>query len=74
MKALRRGSGQAGGPLVLVVLDGWGLRDEREGNAIKLARTIRDLGCDACHAFTTNPKSLVPNRCLFDFFFLRLFV
>jgi 2,3-bisphosphoglycerate-independent phosphoglycerate mutase len=28
-----------GGPLVLVVLDGWGLRDEREGNAIKLART-----------------------------------
>ena len=28
-----------GKPLVLVVLDGWGLRDEREGNAIKLART-----------------------------------
>jgi 2,3-bisphosphoglycerate-independent phosphoglycerate mutase len=28
-----------GGPLVLVVLDGWGLREEREGNAIKLART-----------------------------------
>ena len=27
------------GPLVLVVLDGWGLRDEREGNAIKLSRT-----------------------------------
>ena len=27
------------GPLVLVVLDGWGLREEREGNAIKLART-----------------------------------
>ena len=27
------------GPLVLVVLDGWGLRDAREGNAIKLART-----------------------------------
>jgi 2,3-bisphosphoglycerate-independent phosphoglycerate mutase len=27
------------GPLVLVVLDGWGLRDKREGNAIKLART-----------------------------------
>jgi 2,3-bisphosphoglycerate-independent phosphoglycerate mutase len=26
-------------PLVLVVLDGWGLRDAREGNAIKLART-----------------------------------
>jgi 2,3-bisphosphoglycerate-independent phosphoglycerate mutase len=26
-------------PLVLVVLDGWGLREEREGNAIKLART-----------------------------------
>ena len=28
-----------GGPLVLVVLDGWGLREEREGNAVKLART-----------------------------------
>jgi 2,3-bisphosphoglycerate-independent phosphoglycerate mutase len=28
-----------GTPLVLVVLDGWGLREEREGNAIKLART-----------------------------------
>src|SRR5688500_1756555 len=27
------------GPLVLVVLDGWGLREQREGNAIKLART-----------------------------------
>jgi 2,3-bisphosphoglycerate-independent phosphoglycerate mutase len=27
------------GPLVLVVLDGWGLREERAGNAIKLART-----------------------------------
>jgi 2,3-bisphosphoglycerate-independent phosphoglycerate mutase len=27
------------GPLVLVVLDGWGLREERTGNAIKLART-----------------------------------
>lgn len=27
------------GPLVLVVLDGWGLRNERDGNAIKLART-----------------------------------
>src|SRR5688572_27340154 len=27
------------GPLVLVVLDGWGLREERVGNAIKLART-----------------------------------
>ncbi len=27
------------GPLVLVVLDGWGLRESREGNAIKLART-----------------------------------
>jgi 2,3-bisphosphoglycerate-independent phosphoglycerate mutase len=26
-------------PLVLVVLDGWGLRAEREGNAIALART-----------------------------------
>ena len=39
MNALRRGSGHANGPLVLVVLDGWGLREEREGNAIKLART-----------------------------------
>src|SRR5687767_3053700 len=29
----------ARGPLVLVVLDGWGLREQREGNAIKLART-----------------------------------
>jgi 2,3-bisphosphoglycerate-independent phosphoglycerate mutase len=27
------------GPLVLVVLDGWGLREQRAGNAIKLART-----------------------------------
>ena len=27
------------GPLVLVVLDGWGLREARDGNAIKLART-----------------------------------
>ena len=27
------------GPLVLVVLDGWGLRDEKDNNAIKLART-----------------------------------
>jgi 2,3-bisphosphoglycerate-independent phosphoglycerate mutase len=26
-------------PLVLLVLDGWGLREAREGNAIKLART-----------------------------------
>jgi len=28
-----------GRPVVLVVLDGWGLREERTGNAIKLART-----------------------------------
>jgi 2,3-bisphosphoglycerate-independent phosphoglycerate mutase len=28
-----------GGPLVLVVLDGWGLREEKAYNAIKLART-----------------------------------
>src|SRR5262249_55485630 len=28
-----------GRPLVLVVLDGWGLRDEKDFNAIKLART-----------------------------------
>jgi 2,3-bisphosphoglycerate-independent phosphoglycerate mutase len=27
------------GPLVLLVLDGWGLREERAGNAIRLART-----------------------------------
>jgi 2,3-bisphosphoglycerate-independent phosphoglycerate mutase len=27
------------GPLALIVLDGWGIRDEREHNAIKLART-----------------------------------
>src|SRR3954466_14232084 len=27
------------GPLVLVVLDGWGLREEKDHNAIKLART-----------------------------------
>ncbi|MGH7338284.1 MAG: 2,3-bisphosphoglycerate-independent phosphoglycerate mutase, partial [Myxococcota bacterium] len=27
------------GPLALVVLDGWGLRDAREGNAVALART-----------------------------------
>jgi 2,3-bisphosphoglycerate-independent phosphoglycerate mutase len=27
------------GPLVLVVLDGWGLRDDKDHNAIKLART-----------------------------------
>jgi 2,3-bisphosphoglycerate-independent phosphoglycerate mutase len=32
-------SGKVGGPLVLVVLDGWGLRDEKDHNAIKLART-----------------------------------
>jgi len=30
---------QGKGPLVLVVLDGWGLREERAGNAIKLSRT-----------------------------------
>lgn len=34
-----RGKSPRGKPLVLVVLDGWGLREEREGNAIKLART-----------------------------------
>ena len=32
-------SGTAAGPLVLVVLDGWGLRDDTDHNAIKLART-----------------------------------
>ena len=39
MKPLDDAQGRRGGPLVLVVLDGWGLREEREGNAIKLART-----------------------------------
>ena len=29
-------------PLVLLVLDGWGLREEREGNAIKLASKTVD--------------------------------
>ena len=29
----------SGSPVVLVVLDGWGYRPEREGNAIALART-----------------------------------
>ena len=28
-----------GAPVVLIVLDGWGYRAEREGNAIELART-----------------------------------
>src|SRR5512141_642875 len=28
-----------GAPVVLIVLDGWGYRPEREGNAIELART-----------------------------------
>jgi hypothetical protein len=40
--ALMTGSGAASGrrgPLVLVVMDGWGLREQREGNAIRLART-----------------------------------
>src|SRR2546422_243477 len=26
-------------PLILVIRDGWGLREEREGNAVALART-----------------------------------
>lgn len=29
----------ARGPLALIILDGWGLREEREGNAVALART-----------------------------------
>jgi len=33
------GSTTGRGPLVLVILDGWGLREQRDGNAIKLART-----------------------------------
>ena len=37
---LRHGSARSGrGALVLIVLDGWGLREERQGNAIELART-----------------------------------
>jgi 2,3-bisphosphoglycerate-independent phosphoglycerate mutase len=39
MKPFDAAQGRFQGPLVLVVLDGWGLRDERKGNAIKLART-----------------------------------
>jgi 2,3-bisphosphoglycerate-independent phosphoglycerate mutase len=38
MKSLD-GARERPGPVVLVILDGWGLREEREGNAIKLART-----------------------------------
>ncbi len=30
---------KSSGPVVLIVLDGWGYRPEREGNAIELART-----------------------------------
>jgi hypothetical protein len=30
---------QSGGQFALVVLDGWGFRAQREGNAIALART-----------------------------------
>ncbi|MGH9323493.1 MAG: 2,3-bisphosphoglycerate-independent phosphoglycerate mutase, partial [Vicinamibacteria bacterium] len=30
---------QSASPLVLIVLDGWGLRPQRENNAIALART-----------------------------------
>ena len=32
-------TGPAAAPLVLIVLDGWGIREEREHNAIALART-----------------------------------
>src|SRR6266850_7727998 len=32
-------NGRGSGPVVLVVLDGWGYREAREGNAIELART-----------------------------------
>ncbi len=39
MKPFDAAQGRPHGPLVLVVLDGWGLREERAGNAIKLART-----------------------------------
>jgi 2,3-bisphosphoglycerate-independent phosphoglycerate mutase len=39
MNPAETGQHKPSGPLVLVVLDGWGLRAEREGNAIKLART-----------------------------------
>ena len=36
---MSRVPGRQAGPVVLVVLDGWGLREETTGNAIKLART-----------------------------------
>ena len=32
-------SGRSGGPVALIVLDGWGYRAQREGNAIALAHT-----------------------------------
>jgi 2,3-bisphosphoglycerate-independent phosphoglycerate mutase len=32
-------TGKAGGPVVLVVLDGWGFRPGRDGNAIELGKT-----------------------------------
>ena len=36
---MTRSGAAPGRPLVLVILDGWGLREEREYNAIKLAHT-----------------------------------
>jgi len=30
---------QASGPIVLIILDGFGEKDKKEGNAVKLART-----------------------------------
>ena len=44
-------------PLVLVVLDGWGLRDQREGNAIKLARTPTYLELQAKSELKKSPAS-----------------
>ena len=37
--AFMTGSSQAEAPVVLLVLDGWGWREAREGNAIAMART-----------------------------------
>src|SRR5690242_19211391 len=36
---MSKGGGPGARPVVLVVLDGWGYRAEREGNAIELGRT-----------------------------------
>ncbi|MBX6377112.1 MAG: 2,3-bisphosphoglycerate-independent phosphoglycerate mutase [Clostridia bacterium] len=41
------------GPVALIVLDGWGLRDETTGNAVRLARTPVMDALTATHPFTT---------------------